>query len=90
MGRMGRLTLRFGMIFPKEPSGKTNLAAWGRKVVQALRALEVRPSPNYRVKQTSSGTILEFTAGASSAGAEIELVDCVTGTTYLVQGREKP
>jgi len=60
---MGAVALRYGdMIFPREPNGKSPLAAWGRKVVQCLRALEIRPARAYRVKQSSAGTILDFTS----------------------------
>jgi len=74
------------MILPNEPTGHTRLAQWGRKVVRALRSMEIRPGPNYRVKQTALGTVLEI--GPSSGGGTVQLTDCATGKTYLVQATE--
>lgn len=51
------------MIAPREPSGHSNLASWCRKILRYAISNEVKPGYGYRVRRTTTGTVLEIKPG---------------------------
>jgi hypothetical protein len=55
------------MIQPNEPTGSGALAEWCRRLLRWCRSLEVQSGIGYKVRRSSSGTVLEI--GPSNGGA---------------------
>lgn len=49
---------------PNPPSGSSLQAAWLRRLADAVRACRILSGRGYKVKRTSTGTILEIESGA--------------------------
>ena len=80
------------MIAPNEPVGNGTLASWLRKLLRYVRSCEIKSGVTYRVRRTTTGTILEIEPGGGASGATIDVAVCDpdTGATkyYRIVGRD--
>jgi hypothetical protein len=54
------------MNWPHSPTGGTSLAGFLRKLLAAAKSSEIKSGPNYLVRRTCSGTILEIKPGGGA------------------------
>jgi len=57
------------MIEPNEPTGSGALSSWCRRLLLWCRSIQIRDGVGYKVRRSTSGTILELGGGGRGAGS---------------------